>query len=66
MMSDDLIREDVAKLMAVILKDRFLREKLILTEEFNAVARHIAPEMDSVVAILAMRSRQRSLLEELL
>jgi hypothetical protein len=65
-MQSDQLREDVAKLMAVILKDRFLREKLILTEEFNTVARHIAPEMDSVVAILAMRSRQRSLFEDLI
>jgi hypothetical protein len=65
MMSDDLIREDVAKLMAVILKDRFLREKLILTEEFNAVARHIAPEMDSVVAILAMRRKNGETLDRI-
>ena len=65
-MNDDQLREDVAKLMGVILKDRFLREKLILTEEFNIVARHIAPEMDSVVAIFSMRSRQRSLFEDLI
>ena len=65
-MNDDKLKENVAKLMAVIIKDRFLREKLILTEEFNLVARHIAPEMDAVVAILSMRSKQRSLLEELI
>ena len=65
-MNDDQLKEDVTKLMAVIIKDRFLREKLILTEEFNLVARHIAPEMDAVVAIFSMRGRQRELIEEML
>lgn len=57
MMSNDQLLIDVANLIAVIARDRFLREKLINTEELHAVTRHIAPEMNALMAILAMRRK---------
>jgi hypothetical protein len=56
-MGNDQLLIDVANLISVIAKDRFLREKLMNTEEFYAVTRHIAPEMNALMAILSMRRK---------
>jgi len=57
MMSNDQLLIDVANLVSVIARDRFLRERLMDTEELHAVTRHIAPEMNALMAILSMRRR---------
>lgn len=65
MMSNDQLTIDVANLIRVIAEDRFVREKLLNTEEFYAVARHIAPEMNAIMSILAMRRKNGETLERI-
>lgn len=45
--------EKVAELVAVICKDRYLRQKLVVHKEFVNVALMIAPHMDEVMKVLA-------------
>ena len=47
--------EKVAELVAVICKDRYLRQKLVVHKEFVNVALMIAPHMDEVMKVLAQR-----------
>lgn len=53
MTNDEL--EKVAELVAVICKDRYLRQKLVVMPEFVEVAQMIAPHMGEVLQILAQR-----------
>jgi hypothetical protein len=47
--------EKVAELVAVICKDRYLRQKLITTPEFAEVAGMVAPGMLEVISVFAER-----------
>lgn len=47
--------EKVAELVAVICKDRYLRQKLVTAPEFVEVARMVAPGMSEVVSVFAGR-----------
>lgn len=47
--------EKVAELVAVICKDRYLRQKLVVRKEFVDVTLMIAPHMDAVMELLAER-----------
>ena len=65
MMKSDQLTIDVANLIKVIAEDRFLREKLMKTEEFYAVTRHIAPEMNALMSILALRRKNGETLNKI-
>ena len=47
--------EKVAELVALICKDRYLRQKLVVHKEFVDVTLMIAPHMDAVMELLAER-----------
>ena len=47
--------EKVAELVALICKDRYLRQKLVVRREFVDVALMISPRMEDVVQMFAER-----------
>ena len=48
--------EKVAELVALICKDRYLRQKLVVRREFVDVALMISPRMEDVVQMFAERN----------
>lgn len=60
MLGNNETLEDFADLIALILKDRFLREKLIGTPEFRKASSRLAPNMGAVIDVYAQRSKKET------